>query len=43
MTPWVWNGEDLHDDVIEKLEKQYKIPELSRTYRRSRWQYWLYP
>ncbi|KAJ3189097.1 hypothetical protein HDU85_002722 [Gaertneriomyces sp. JEL0708] len=32
-------GADLHDEVVERLEKELKSVELSRTYRRSRLQY----
>lgn len=30
------NGGDLHDDVISSIEAKLKIPELTRTYRRTR-------
>lgn len=37
---WRWNRDgDLHDDVLEALEKELKCVELARTYRRTRMQY----
>ncbi|KAJ3130299.1 hypothetical protein HK098_004346 [Nowakowskiella sp. JEL0407] len=40
---WKWesSGGDLHDDVLFKLEKDLKLAELSRTYRRARMQYFV--
>jgi hypothetical protein len=43
-TSWAWkSGEDLHDDVVSKLEKEFKLPELLHTFRRTRLQYYVHP
>lgn len=41
---WKWYGNndafrgDIHDEVLMKMEKKLKVPELLRGYRRSRWE-----
>ncbi|KAJ3054156.1 hypothetical protein HK102_011565, partial [Quaeritorhiza haematococci] len=40
---WRWRPDgDLHDLVIERLEKELKVVELGRTYRRGRLQYFVH-
>ncbi|KAJ3153476.1 hypothetical protein HDU89_000502 [Geranomyces variabilis] len=40
---WKWTeGGDLHDEVVERLETELKLAELSRTYRRARLQYFVH-
>ncbi|KND01776.1 uncharacterized protein SPPG_03568 [Spizellomyces punctatus DAOM BR117] len=40
---WRWRPDgDLHDDVVEKLERDLKMAELGRTYRRTRLQYYIH-
>lgn len=38
---WVWDGKggDLHDGVVEGLEKDLRLGELVQSYRRSRLEY----
>jgi hypothetical protein len=41
---WKWdsngNSGDLHDDVVLGLQTELRLPELIRTYRRARMQYY---
>ncbi|KAJ3158777.1 hypothetical protein HDU86_002458 [Geranomyces michiganensis] len=40
---WTWSEDgDLHDEVVERLEEELKLAELSRTYRRARMQYFVH-
>ncbi|TPX60210.1 hypothetical protein PhCBS80983_g01932 [Powellomyces hirtus] len=40
---WRWTRDgDLHDEVVEQLERDLKLAELGRTYRRARLQYFVH-
>ncbi|KAJ3055904.1 hypothetical protein HK097_008803 [Rhizophlyctis rosea] len=40
---WRWRPDgDVHDEVVEALEKELRTMELGRTYRRARMQYFIY-